>query len=85
MARYDYVCPSCETVAVDVFHLIRECDTHVEVCPECGDVMRRRNDFAAVGVVAAPLGVRSHNPNIERFLETGDPKGLRRSDPEHIR
>lgn len=82
MARYDYVCRDCGH-AQEVSHLIAECDTHVEVCSNCGQRMDRAFSVAGVTVGGFPLH-QSLNPNVERFWETGDPVGMSKSDPNYI-
>ena len=82
MARYDYACEACGSVRRDVFHLMSECDSHVEVC-ECGSSMRRQVN---VGVrLVGFTGRATMNPNVVRTMETGEPTGLRRSDPGYVR
>lgn len=70
--------------------------THCDLAPaDCPVYTGQRNNFCPACKRADPNRLRSlkivggygrHtvSPNVERFLETGDPQGLRRGEPGYV-
>lgn len=49
MPNYVYACPRCH-YAREVWHTMKQCDTHSEDCPRCRKAMQRAPQVAGIAI-----------------------------------